>query len=640
MMKRIRGLARFLSSFMMMRFPTGGTRELCSMRFVPGFRFGRCLGVGWTAGFLLALLSSAVQAGDPADALRPNWANDLVIYEVATKGFTSPNGPESGTFRSLKGKMAYLEELGINAIWLAGHSLSHPKHFYGVWTQYACIEPDKLDPSLGTEQDFKDMIAEAHRRSIRIFLDAIEHGVMNDSPLIAQHPDWFKGGSWGMTDYDWSGNHPDLEEWWVQMWTKAVLEWGVDGFRCDCGVHRPDLWLEIKRRCAAAGKPIFVLTESRRDKTSDATQRDINLFRSRSGRLDDHAALRNLASMRDLLHGKFEGTTFQCEVWYQDDRRILDTTRGGPLVVSFLGVGEDVIGTYELPSDGEPDWTWSIAGVDADRPIKNIRLYCPGRSWKWQSNVKGGWRLAVSPTAGGLKVSGGNPLPGPKLRVISASCHDCGWEGFPAGKSPYTVKGSRFVFGYGVLFAPAIPLFMSGDEFDAEFKPLPGLCPDLYGKGKAGTGTWMYGSWLQWNGLKDKRRRAMLEDVKRMLAIRREHRDLIHAVDPDNVDIRLNAVPVSDHENLPVPYALSNGKRALLVVGNPTARSVDVVLEITLEGLGLPADTEILQVSDIWPTEQEARRVAAEALSQYRCTVPADCNPGGGLRVFRFELAQ
>jgi len=283
---------------------------------------------------------------------------------------------------------------------------------------------------------------------------------------------------------------------------------------------------------------------------------------------------------------------------------------------------------------------WSVAGLDTGRTIKNIRLFSPGRSWSWQSKTKGGWRLAVSPTAAGLTVSGGNPLPGPKLRVLSPSCHDCGWEGFPAGKNPYTIQGSRFVFGYGALFAPAIPLFMSGEEFDADYKPLPGLCPDLYGKGKRGTGTWMYGSWLQWDQLKDKRRRAMFEDVKRMLAIRREHQDLIHAVAPDKVDIRLTAVPASANEDLPMAYVLSNGKRALLVVGNPTDHDVDVALAITIKKLALPAETKMLQVSDLWPTEQTARRMTIEALSQYRFTVPADRTPGGGLRVFRFESAQ
>ena len=54
-----------------------------------------------------------------AEDLTPEWTKDLVIYEVAIKGFTSPAGPESGTFKSLMDKMEYLDELGINAIWLS-----------------------------------------------------------------------------------------------------------------------------------------------------------------------------------------------------------------------------------------------------------------------------------------------------------------------------------------------------------------------------------------------------------------------------------------------------------------------------------------------------------------------------------------
>ncbi len=585
------------------------------------------------------LLLMFLIACEPSISLRPDWARDLVIYEVAIKGFTSPNGAESGTFHSLMEKMEYLEELGVNAIWLTGHSLSDSKHFYGIWTQYACIEPDKLDPSLGTEQDFKDMIAEAHRRGIRIFLDTIEHGVMNYSPLIDQHPEWFKDGSWGMTDYDWEGEHPDLEEWWVEMWTKAVLVWDVDGFRCDCGLHRPDLWLEIKRRCAAAGKPIFILGESGIENISDACQRDIMLFNQRQGRIDNHAVLTNLTSVKDLFHQAFgeNDVPFNCEVIYEDGTRLTNTEHGRSLHVFFLGLGEDVIGFWEREQDNMPDWDWQIEGVDTNRAIKNIRLSCPERSWRWQSNGSG-WQLAVSSNAKGLKISGGNPLPGPKLRVISPSCHDCGWDGFPTDQNPYTVQGSRFVFGYGSLFAPAIPIFMSGEEFDADFRPLPGLTPDLYGKGEAGTGVWMYGSWLQWDQLKEKRNSAMLEDVKRMLAIRKEHQDLIHAVEPDNIDIKMNPVPMVSNQKLPVPYILCNGKRALLIVGNPTEQEVELELEITPECLDLPAGTKFVKVSELWSVEQTVRHLSAEELSNYRIKVPADGIPGGGLVVLRFEL--
>src|ERR1035437_7463864 len=192
----------------------------------------------------------------------PEWMKDLVIYEVATKGFTSPNGPESGTFNSLREKLAYLQELGITGIWLTGYSLCDAHHFFNIWTQYAVIEPDKFDPTLGTAEEFKALIREAHRRGIKVFLDVITHGLMEDSPVIKQHPEWFRGGSWGMTDFDWTGGHTDLDDWWVKIYTEYVTVHGVDGYRLDVSIYRPDLWERIRKNAAAAGHPIVIWEEA------------------------------------------------------------------------------------------------------------------------------------------------------------------------------------------------------------------------------------------------------------------------------------------------------------------------------------------------------------------------------------------
>ena len=97
----------------------------------------------------------------------PDDLDQLVIYEIATKSFTSPNGPESGTFVSAEEKIPYLEELGINAVWLTGHQLCDFRQFYNIWTEYACIRPDCLDPSLGSEADFRHLIESAHSHGIK-----------------------------------------------------------------------------------------------------------------------------------------------------------------------------------------------------------------------------------------------------------------------------------------------------------------------------------------------------------------------------------------------------------------------------------------------------------------------------------------
>jgi len=56
----------------------------------------------------------------------PTWTKDLVIYEIAPRGFTSPEGAGkdsagSGTFKSMMAKIPYLRALGITGVWLAGY---------------------------------------------------------------------------------------------------------------------------------------------------------------------------------------------------------------------------------------------------------------------------------------------------------------------------------------------------------------------------------------------------------------------------------------------------------------------------------------------------------------------------------------
>jgi len=587
---------------------------------------------------IVCSITAVTYAFEDVDTGAPDWAKDLIIYEVATKGFTSPAGPESGTFNSLKEKLPYLEDLGINAIWLTGHSYSDSSHFYGIWTQYACIEPGKLDPSLGTVNEFKAMVDEAHDRGIRIFLDTIEHGVMDYSILIKEHPDWFKGGSWGMTDYDWEGDHPDLDEWWVQMWTSVVLDWDVDGFRCDMGLHRPDLWEEIKRRCAKAGKPIFLLGESGRESVSHASQRDIMLYDIRNGRLDQHAALNNLAAMEDLKAGDFTGntTTFNCEIKYGDQTLAFDNAPDTYQDIHFLGLGEDVVGRWEYEKEGDPDWSWILQGVDPEKPYDHIRLYSPERSWHWQTEGSG-WKLVIEKGEDGLKVSGGDPLPGDRFRVVAPSCHDCGWDGFPLDENPYTVRGSRHIFGYATFFVPAIPLFMSGEEFDAQYMPLPRHTPGLFGNGEPGTGRWLYASWIQWNQLNESSNQEMLEDVKRMLEIRREHADLIHALDERDQNLKIKSVPVISESDLPVPYLLTNGKRALLILGNPHVETREITLSISIDDLELTARRSKLKMTSLWPTEGKTNTIRVKRLSSLSLEIPPDQVKGGGLQVYRFD---
>ena len=100
------------------------------------------------------------------------------MYEIFVQSYADSNGDSIGDFNGLTGKLDYLQELGIDGIWLMPIGPSPSYHKYDV-TDYYDIHPD-----YGTLDDFKNFVAEAHKRHIRIVMDL----VINHS--ASAHP-WF-----------------------------------------------------------------------------------------------------------------------------------------------------------------------------------------------------------------------------------------------------------------------------------------------------------------------------------------------------------------------------------------------------------------------------------------------------------------
>ncbi|MEO6094481.1 MAG: maltose alpha-D-glucosyltransferase [Fibrobacteria bacterium] len=98
----------------------------------------------------------------------PAWYRDAVIYEVRVRSFHDGNDDGIGDFRGLAGKLDYLQELGVDTLWLLpfypsplrddGYDISH----------YTEVHPD-----LGTLDDFKIFLAEAHRRGLRVITELV-----------------------------------------------------------------------------------------------------------------------------------------------------------------------------------------------------------------------------------------------------------------------------------------------------------------------------------------------------------------------------------------------------------------------------------------------------------------------------------
>ena len=577
----------------------------------------------------------------------PSWVKDLVIYEIATKSFTSPNGPESGTFASLQTRLPHLRALGINAIWLTGHSLSDPKHFYNIWNQYACVHPFKIDPTLGTPEEFKAMVDACHQAGIRIFLDVVTHGVMKNSPLIKEHPDWFKGESWGMADFNWGARIPGLDKWWIEGWTEMVLRYGVDGFRLDLGHKRFDLWEEIRRRCSEAGHPIAVFPEYGEiyPGANDFRQLHLAVFATTK---DSTKHLQIAKDMAATIHQTYfpAPQEFRVELTFADGT-VVNTKSGKG--VKLLPDGGDVVGQFKDEPDGLADYHMQISGCP-DGQIPTTIKVGDGKYLWWLWPVKGvNWvAKPLGPVHDGVLTiafakESPRRVPGIYGSVI-LSCHDLGWEDFPTDQNPYMARGSRSLFGYSTLFAPAIPIFMAGEEFDCDFRPLPTLSPFLEGNRskkaqgpvanqKLGQGRWLYGNMIDWTQLEQPRHQAMFNDVARMIAIRRTHADVLSAEEIATTP-RLASVPVEGDgaSALPKPYVRWNDKKAILIAANPgdTSKAMQLMLPIST----LNWNCREITVTDLWNDKSAVTVPVTNGNAVIQAEIGADKTPGGGLGVF------
>jgi alpha-amylase len=138
---------------------------------VPTYRFSAFVALVFT-------ISCTLTDETDSSAVAGVWPNGT-MYEIFVQSFADSNGDGIGDFNGLTNKLDYLQELGIEGIWLMPISPSPSYHKYDV-TDYKGIHPD-----YGTMDDFKRFVNEAHKRKIRVVMDL----VINHTS--SAHP-WFK----------------------------------------------------------------------------------------------------------------------------------------------------------------------------------------------------------------------------------------------------------------------------------------------------------------------------------------------------------------------------------------------------------------------------------------------------------------
>ena len=102
-----------------------------------------------------------------------------ITYQLLIYSFADSDGDGIGDFNGITQNLDYLDGLGVTALWLSPIQPSVSYHGYDI-TDY-----NSVNPTYGTEQDFKNLISKAHKKGIKIYLDY----VLNHSSV--NHP-WFK----------------------------------------------------------------------------------------------------------------------------------------------------------------------------------------------------------------------------------------------------------------------------------------------------------------------------------------------------------------------------------------------------------------------------------------------------------------
>jgi cyclomaltodextrinase / maltogenic alpha-amylase / neopullulanase len=204
---------------------------------------------------LTALLATVIftQMPPPRDFSKddarpsPDWVKDAVIYQIFERQYS-----QKGDFNSITNDLDRLKNLGVTVLWLMPiHPIGKLKSKGTIGSPYAVQDFYAINPDYGTKEDFKRLVAEAHKRGLKVIIDIVANHTAWDSVMMKTKAFYTqdKAGNIIPPVPDWADvadlnyDNPELRKYMTAMLVSWIRDYDLDGFRCDVAGFVPiDFW--------------------------------------------------------------------------------------------------------------------------------------------------------------------------------------------------------------------------------------------------------------------------------------------------------------------------------------------------------------------------------------------------------------
>jgi glycosidase len=215
------------------------------------------------AGLAVSTLARAdVSAARPS----PDWLRAATVYEIFPRQF-SPAGNLAG----ITAKLDELHDLGVTVLWtMPIHPIGEKFRKGEFGSPYSIRDYRAIDPAYGTLDDFKRLVAGAHQRGMKVFMDLVANHTAWDNVMMT-NKNFYKQDTNGNVISpvpDWSDvaglnyTNTELRAYMIALMKFWINEADVDGFRCDAAPMVPlDFWEQARAELEAVKPGLVMLDE-------------------------------------------------------------------------------------------------------------------------------------------------------------------------------------------------------------------------------------------------------------------------------------------------------------------------------------------------------------------------------------------